>query len=126
MVSCRQVIKKSGPILLQKNIIYEFRIKNTFDSLPTGNPKTIFQHVPLYVESVDEAAASEKQKSLILEHRMDLLDQYSKANVDHVFSGHVHFNSVPPPYKVRVNKIMLKKILMSFVERYAYFHPVFH
>ena len=84
-------------------------LKALLNSLPENVPKTVFQHKPLYIETIDEKAASEKEKSLDPENRMRLLDMYADANVDFVFSGHTHFNNVPEPYK-GVNQIIMTSI----------------
>ena len=73
--------------LLVATIKFNFRIKETLESLPTENAKTVFQHTPLYLEDVNEEHASDNRKSLEPEHRMFLLELYDAANVDHVFSG---------------------------------------
>ena len=77
--------------------------------LPEESPKTVFQHTPLYIETISETVASDKLKSLDPETRMNLLDQYSRANVDHVFSGlfimHNAFVSYKKILKVPVSKI---------------------
>ena len=83
-------------------------LKSTLAALPKS-PKTMFQHTPLFLENVDEVKASDKLKSLFPEHRHRLLDWYSSANVDTVFSGHVHFNNVPPVYN-GVQQIVMTSI----------------
>jgi len=81
-------------------------LEDTLERAPKGVPKTVFQHMPLYVDGINEP---DNTKSLPGHVRQYLLDQYSKFGVDTIFSGHVHFNSVPEQFE-GVNQVCLTSI----------------
>ena len=67
-------------------------------------------HTALYIESVDETHASEKDKSLDKEHRDYLLELFDYNNVDSVFSGHTHFENFEIPKFKNVKQYLMTSI----------------
>jgi hypothetical protein len=59
------------------------------------NSKTVFQHVPLFIDNSEETDSEFFEKSVPLEHRKYLLDLYCENNVKVVISGHTHFTHFP-------------------------------
>ena len=61
----------------------------------TDASKTVFQHVPLFIDNSEETDSEFFEKSVPLEHRKYLLDLYCQNNVKVVISGHTHFTHFP-------------------------------
>ena len=60
----------------------------------TSNPKTVFVHTPLWLETFNETFAGEEHQSIPKAQREYLIDLFAKNGVDSIFSGHVHFQNL--------------------------------
>ena len=65
----------------------------------------------LFIENVEEYDASEdKEKSIPIKDRMNLLSDFDSNSIDSVFSGHTHFENLDPPAYGAVQQYVLTSI----------------
>ena len=65
----------------------------------------------LFIENVEEYVASEdKEKSIPIKDRMNLLSDFDSNAIDSVFSGHTHFENLDPPAYGSVQQYVLTSI----------------
>ena len=60
----------------------------------TTQPKTVFVHTPLWLETPDETFPGEEHESIPKGQREYLIDIFANNGVDSIFSGHVHFQNL--------------------------------
>ena len=120
-----EVYKQSYDVATEKRQEQSQWLKTLLARLPKTQPKTVFMHTPLFIEDHNEIASAEEGKtcdykkintsfqslgeSVPIEQRFYLLDLFAENNVDTVFSGHTHFESLPPPYR-GVQQLVLTSI----------------
>lgn len=78
------------------------------------NSKTVFQHVPLFIDNSEETDSEFFEKSVPLEHRKYLLDLYCENNVKVVISGHTHFTHFPAEYEC-ANGNKIKQVIITSI-----------
>lgn len=88
--------QKATVELLRKEIDWLVKL---FQKLPHDAPKTVFQHVALFIEKALEVDSARVGKAIPVKHRKFLLRLFCNNNVQTVYSGHTHFNSFPKPYR---------------------------
>lgn len=93
-------------------------LKKLFATLPRDTPKTLFQHVPLFMKDSKERDSGDTLPRATI--RPLLLRMFCKNNVNIIFSGHTHIASVPKPYKCpeqagrQIQQVVLTSIVTPF------------
>lgn len=85
-------------------------LKKLFTSISSKMPKTLFQHVPLFLQNANEPDSNDVVPTV---HRKTLLRMFCENNVNIVFSGHTHFASLPKPYKCGDGRTVRQIVLTS-------------
>lgn len=104
-----EIYKQTDGVAVERRSEQNEWLEVLFRLLPRDAPKTVFMHTPLFIESPDEVLAAKQGESIPVDHRAYLIDQFSRHNVDTVFSGHTHFENVPPVYR-GIQQIVLTSI----------------
>lgn len=86
-----------------------------FNELPKNEIKTVFQHVPLFIETADETDSELDGKTIPQPHRAQLLELFCENNVSLVYSGHTHFTHVPNPYQCPGKTQTIQQIILTSI-----------